>query len=109
MRLIANRLLVEFHEWAWSQRTSNFPVVAITATGELVELGGTQKAETFYRLSAATKWVARYYKSYSGSTREVTVYEVPSLQAKVIGTYEQLEGLEQPLKNALEARFWGEA
>jgi hypothetical protein len=61
---------VGYHEWAWSRRTSGFPVWAIRsgakAPSEWVDVGYTEKRPTFYSLPSDTIAVVRFYKSYRG-------------------------------------------
>jgi hypothetical protein len=61
-------IMVGFHEWAWSRRTSGFPVWAIRAPNEWVDVGYTEKGVTYYPLPENTIAVVRFYKSYRGYT-----------------------------------------
>ena len=90
VELRGDRLLVGFHEWAWSHRTSGFPVFALLGTGELVRVGYTRKRLTFYRLPEGTVAVIRYYESNSGY-RTLYVYSVPELEKYVIDEKEDFD------------------
>ena len=61
---------VGFHEWAWSRRTSGYPVWAIRRgaihPGEWVDVGYTEKGVTYYPLPEDTIAVVRYYCSNRG-------------------------------------------
>jgi hypothetical protein len=57
---------VGFHEWAWSRRTSGFPVWAIRANGSQEDVGYTEKGAAYYPLPEDTIAVVRLYKSYRG-------------------------------------------
>jgi len=60
-----NKIFVRYHEWAFSLRTSGFPVYAVTSRG-LVKVGVTKKAPTSYRLPPGTVAVVREYRSNRG-------------------------------------------
>jgi hypothetical protein len=59
-------LHVGYHEWAWSLRTSQFPVYCIDKQGDLHYVGGTYKRPVVYCLDPDTLAVVRVYISNSG-------------------------------------------
>jgi hypothetical protein len=60
------KLMVGYHEWAWSFRTSGMPVWALFPDGHAEEIGGTDKKPTSYTIPAGAVGVVRKYESYSG-------------------------------------------
>ena len=99
MRYEHPHLIVEAHEWAWSLRTQGFPVYAITASGELVEVGETKKHVARYALPEGTVAVVRYYESVKGHVT-LYVYTIPELREYRV---EELEGFAVP--EELKARL----
>ncbi|MEM2169712.1 MAG: hypothetical protein QW186_07925 [Candidatus Bathyarchaeia archaeon] len=64
-----NTLIVGAHEWAWSIRTSGFPVYAVLEIGgkhEAAQIGTTRKQMTRYELPRGTVAVFREYVSNRG-------------------------------------------
>jgi len=66
MRWEGNRILVDFHEWAWSRRSEGFGVYAIKSDGTVEKIGVTVKRPVTYQLPAGTIAVMRYYESNKG-------------------------------------------
>uniref|UniRef100_A0A7C4RXT7 Uncharacterized protein n=1 Tax=Fervidobacterium pennivorans TaxID=93466 RepID=A0A7C4RXT7_FERPE len=65
-------LLVGSHEWAWSRRTSGFPVYALVNVGsgfEMQKIGETSKKLMKYSLPKYTVAVVREYVSNLGNRR----------------------------------------
>jgi hypothetical protein len=61
-----NQIFVKYHEWAFSLRTSGFPVYAILPSGAPIRIGVTQKAPTSYKLPPDAAAVIREYRSNRG-------------------------------------------
>jgi len=64
-----NTLIVGAHEWAWSIRTSGFPVYAVRKLGEnytVIQIGTTKKQMARYDLPSETVAVVREYMSNRG-------------------------------------------
>ena len=102
MRWEGNKLKVEFHEWAWSQRTSGYPVYALTENG-LIKIGETKKAYAEYTIPEGTKAVVRIYRSNRGY---LTVYiytrDGNSIVVDEKENFRGLEQLEQQVREAVE-------
>jgi len=67
-----NTLLVGSHRWAWSRRTSGFPVYALVKRGclfEMKKIGETTKHFTKYLLPENTIAVVREYVSNLGNCK----------------------------------------
>jgi len=60
------KLVVSYHEWAWSARTSGFGVYAIKSDGTIEKIGTTTKKPAVYHLPDSTIAVMRYYESNKG-------------------------------------------
>ena len=60
------KLVVGFHEWAWSRRTEGFGVYAIKEDGSTERIGTTTKKPAVYHLPQGTIAVMRYYESNRG-------------------------------------------
>ena len=59
-------LLVDYHEWAGSRRTSGMPVYAILRSGDWILLGETVKKATSYEFPDDALCVVRVYWSNRG-------------------------------------------
>lgn len=101
------RLLVGFHEWAWSLRTSGFPIWAVFPDGSIHEIGRTNKHPTAYRLPRETVAVIRRYQSNKGY-RTYFVYvirrnseELEQFEIDERDNFEVPEKLPEPVKVAL--------
>jgi hypothetical protein len=99
---------VGFHEWAWSKRTSGFPVWAIRANGGWEDIGYTEKKVTYYPLPEDTIAVVRYYCSNRGY-KTYYVYipgrgEEFAIDEK--NNFEIPSELSEEVKAALRAKLW---
>jgi hypothetical protein len=103
---------VGFHEWAWSRRTSGFPIWAIRSgakeLSEWVDVGYTEKKPTYYPLPEDTIAVVRYYKSYKGY---VTYYVyIPNYLGEYIidekNNFEIPQELPEEVKVTLKMKLW---
>jgi hypothetical protein len=102
---------VGFHEWAWSRRTSGFPVWAIragfTSPSEWVDVGYTEKGVTYYSLPEDTIAVVRLYKSYRGYTTYYVYIPGDSREFAIDekNDFEIPSELPEEVKAALRAKF----
>jgi len=55
------RLTVQSHLWAWSIRTTGFPVYALKADGSAVLIGSTSKRQQTYMVPADAVAIVRTY------------------------------------------------
>jgi hypothetical protein len=70
------KLLVGFHEWAGSLRTTGMPVWALFKNGKAVQIGTTGKAPEEYAVPEGAIAIIRRYASNSGILTYY-VYVVP--------------------------------
>jgi len=70
------KLIVGFHEWAGSARTTGMPIWAVFKNGKVVQIGTTGKAPEEYTVPKGTVAVIRRYASNSGILT-YHVYSVP--------------------------------
>jgi len=66
VRWVKNKVFVDFHEWAWSARTSGYGVYAITQQGDIIKIGVTTKKPASYEVTDDTIAIFRYYESNKG-------------------------------------------
>ena len=66
VRWVKNKVFVDFHEWAWSARTSGYGVYAITQQGDIIKIGVTTKKPASYEVTDDTIAIFRYYESNRG-------------------------------------------
>jgi len=71
------QLLVGYHEWAGSARTTGMPVWALWADGHAQEIGRTGKYPASYAIPTGAVAVVRRYQSNSGLLT-YHIYAVPS-------------------------------
>jgi hypothetical protein len=113
MKLKENLLFVDFHEWAWSQRTQGFPIYAVLNNGKAVQIGITVKKPKVYQIPEGTIAVVREYVSNSG-LRTLFIYSIPSLQEFTIGdknnwdVSELPENLQSVLGNMIQQHLAGD-
>lgn len=65
MRVVGSTVVFDFHELAWSARTTGRPVYALTLEG-LVPIGRTQKGRCVFRLPSGTVGVVVPYTTNRG-------------------------------------------
>jgi hypothetical protein len=104
MKIIGNELIVGFHEWASSLRTSGMPIYAILNNGEVKEIGRTEKRVMKYKLPQGIIAIVRRYASFKG----YLTYYVYNLNGEVISIidekrnyFEEVGKLQSPLKEAI--------
>lgn len=98
------RLLVGYHEWAWSIRTSGFSVLALFPDGSTVCIGDTQKAPRVYEVPEGALAVVRFYCSNRGY-RSYYVVPVGQHTEYVVGERDNFsapEGLSPEVVRALK-------
>jgi len=99
---------VGFHEWAWSRRTSGYPVWAIRAgSPEWEDVGYTEKRVTYYPLPEDTIAVVRLYKSYKGYATYYVYIPGDSREFAIDekNNFEIPQELPEEVKTALRAKF----
>ena len=111
VKIEANKLIVDFHEWAWSLRTQGFPVYAVTKNGEKILIGGTVKKRTVYDLPPDTIAVLRRYYSNAGYLT-VFVYlldddEIHEIILNEQNNFEGIESLPELVKEAIKELWVG--
>jgi len=106
MQLIGNKLIVGFHEWAWSLRTQGFPVFAVLEDGQVVKIGVTTKGRETYYLPEGTVAVVRKYYTNRGY---LTIFVYLIQDGKVIevivdegNDFEQLNQLPPVVQKAVD-------
>jgi len=85
-----NTLIVGFHEWAWSLRTTGFPVYAIRKLDEkyeIAQIGSTRKQLSKYTLPDGTVAVFREYVT-NRCYREYYIYVFKGDKVKEYAIYE---------------------
>jgi len=94
MEMRGGNVFVGYHEWAWSLRTSGFPVFAITQSG-VVKIGVTCKKPAIYKLPEGTIAIIRQYVSNLGNETWY-IYTIPELHEFRVGDKNDWDTSELP-------------
>lgn len=106
-RWVGRTLLFEYHEAAWSRRTSGFPIYAAKVDGERVVLrrvGETQKRPFGVTLPDGFGAIIRYYETNSGYP-SLTVYFPDGRTVRV--NHSNAPELMEDSNAILRAAAWG--
>jgi hypothetical protein len=77
LRIKGNWLYIDYHELAWSARTSGFPCYFLNTQGTVVGKFETEKRATRIKIPANAKYLFRWYRTNSGNP-EHTLYLLES-------------------------------
>jgi len=88
-------LRVAEHAWAWSARTTGFPVLVVDKQGNVIAEYRTRKREMYYPLPDGAEAVLRFYISNSGrpSVEFYKIVATTGLEISVLERWSEAEPL----------------